>query len=35
VHSLPFCGSHLASGLYFYRMQTNKFVGVGGMMLVR
>jgi hypothetical protein len=35
VHSLPFYGSHLASGLYFYRMQTNRFVGTKGMMLVR
>jgi hypothetical protein len=34
VHSLPFDDSHLASGMYFYRMQTNGFIVTRSMLLV-
>ncbi len=35
VHSLPFEGSHLASGMYFYRIQTRGFMATKGMMLIK
>ncbi|MBI2427274.1 MAG: S8 family peptidase [Ignavibacteriales bacterium] len=35
TYSVPFDGSHLASGVYFYRLQTTFFSQTKGMMLVK